>query len=323
VCNNLARHTGFIRTPTADSLWVITAYFNPAGYRRRLQNYRVFRKHLCAPLVTIELSFDGGFALGQEDAEVLVQLRGGDVMWQKERLLNIAMGHLPDSCEKVAWVDCDVVFQKDDWVERAADALERWTLIHLYDHRVNLPREGAPGDPTAAEEIPSAVFKHARGEVTDEDFRCAGAPLRLRSTVGMAWASPRWILDRHGLYDACILGGADRAILGAGLGRFDFGIDALKMTREQTNHYLAWARPFHASVKGRLAHIQGRCYHLWHGDLRDRRYEERLETLEKHAFDPSTDVALDGQGLWKWASRKQALHEDVRAYFASRREDGR
>jgi len=67
-----------------DRLWVITSYFNPAGFHRRLTNYRAFRERISAPLLTVELSFGGGFALASSDADVLVQLCGGDVMWQKD-----------------------------------------------------------------------------------------------------------------------------------------------------------------------------------------------------------------------------------------------
>jgi hypothetical protein len=54
-------------------LWAITSYFNPAGYRTRLENYRRFRAHLTVPLVTVEASFDGRFELGPADADILVQ----------------------------------------------------------------------------------------------------------------------------------------------------------------------------------------------------------------------------------------------------------
>ena len=88
--------------PRADApLWAITAYFNPAGYRRRRDNYRVFRERLQAPLVTAELSCDGNFALSSDDADVLVQVHG-DAMWQKERLLNLALGAVPSACQAVA-----------------------------------------------------------------------------------------------------------------------------------------------------------------------------------------------------------------------------
>jgi len=56
------------------NLWAITCYFNPVGYRRRLQNYRTFRQRLKVPLVTVELSFGQEFQLSSGDADVVVQL---------------------------------------------------------------------------------------------------------------------------------------------------------------------------------------------------------------------------------------------------------
>ena len=108
------------------TLWAITSYFNPVGYRRRIENYRVFRQRLTVPLVTVELSFDGIFQLQRTDADVLVQIHGGDVMWQKERLLNIALQWLPSTCEKIAWLDCDVIFARHDWAELANRALDEY-----------------------------------------------------------------------------------------------------------------------------------------------------------------------------------------------------
>ena len=82
-------------------LWAITSYFNPAGYRRRLANFRAFRARLSVPLVAVELAYGPEFELKAGDADILVQIRGRDVMWQKERLLNLALRSLPDSCANV------------------------------------------------------------------------------------------------------------------------------------------------------------------------------------------------------------------------------
>ena len=85
-------------------LWAITAYFNPAGFHNRLRNYRVFRENLGAPLVAVEFSHEGRFELCATDADILLQIAGGDVMWQKERLLNLALASLPSDCTHVAWI---------------------------------------------------------------------------------------------------------------------------------------------------------------------------------------------------------------------------
>src|SRR5271169_6865582 len=72
-------------------MWAITSYFNPIPYRRRSFNYHVFRRNLDLPLVTVELGFDGRYELTNKDADVLIQIDGGAVLWQKERLLNLAL----------------------------------------------------------------------------------------------------------------------------------------------------------------------------------------------------------------------------------------
>ena len=67
------------------SLYAITSYFNSAKYQTKLNNYRLFHKSLAVPLITVELSFDGEFELTSADADILVQISGGAVLWQKER----------------------------------------------------------------------------------------------------------------------------------------------------------------------------------------------------------------------------------------------
>lgn len=75
----------------ASDLWVITCYFNPLRYRRRLANFRIFRENLRAPLIAVELAYGPEFELESDDAEVLIQTHCKDVMWQKERLLNVGL----------------------------------------------------------------------------------------------------------------------------------------------------------------------------------------------------------------------------------------
>jgi hypothetical protein len=309
----------------AGALWAITAYFNPAGYTRRIVNYRVFRAHLAVPLVAVELSFDGHFELQRQDADILVQIRGDSVLWQKERLLNVGLTYLPGACRYVAWIDCDVIFDRDDWAVRAIDALETFDLVHLFHEAHDLPR-GVDLDRLDHWDAPpsarSVVHKMTAGEAVPHDFFLDNAPIERRPTPGLAWASPRAVLDRHGLYDASILGGGDRLILLAALGKFSYGRRASLRNTRQLEHYLRWARPYHDTVRGRVAHVEGRLFHLWHGIREDRQYRERHRGLEQFEFDPFTDIAKAETGCWRWSSDKSALHAFVKRYFEARNEDG-
>lgn len=321
--DNQVRQAGW-QSPTG--VWGITSYFNPAAYRSRLANYRAFHERLAVPLMTVELAFDGDFQLGPDDADALLQIRGRDVMWQKERLLNVALSRLPNDCTAVAWLDCDVILERDDWPQRALAALDDHVLVQPFDHAYELPRDVLPTDVPRSElepGQPSFARQLAEGALTHgvlEAWRVNGDRTTLRD--GYAWVGRRDVLQRHGFYDARVTGGSTRDLACAALGAFDPLIDGRPMTDAQREHLLCWARSFYASVQGRIGCLEGAVYHLWHGDLEDRRYTVRHTELLSHDFDPSRDIALDEAGCWRWNSDKPDLHAHVREFFAVRREDG-
>lgn len=311
---------GAQRTRDQAHLWAITCYFNPAGYRSRLTNYRIFRRSLKSPLITVELSSAADFALQPGDADVLVQIHGGDILWQKERLLGIALRHVPDRCNYVAWLDCDVVFERPDWDELARLALQRFPIVQLFRRRCNLTRD-AVANGLDLGQIDSSVlsmgYKIVQHQVTADDLRIPGA-----STTGIAWAARAEVLRDHGLYDACILGSGDRALVCAAVGECSSAVDGLQMTAPQAEHYLQWARPFSETIAGRVGYIDGRIFHLWHGALAHRRYVRRFQGLRIFEFDPFVDIAKDASLVWRWNSDKRPMHEYVRRYFETRHEDG-
>jgi hypothetical protein len=306
-------------------LWAITSYFNPVGYASRLRNYRIFRANLAPPLAVVELSLNGRFELRRDDAEIVVQITGGDVLWQKERLLNLTLGCLPEECDKVAWVDCDAIFATPNWAERTDDVLDEFPLVQPFRERRNLSRGAqAPLEISSFFDSisESVAYKIALGEAHADDFRQSEAPLARNSTAGIAWAARRDLLEAHGLYDACILGSGDRAVLCAAMGLFDYGVEAVGMHGRQIEHYLTWAEPFHRAIGGRVGFVDGSVLHLWHGDLSNREYAKRHQGLSRFDFDPFSDITLAPSGCWRWNGSKSEMREYVRAYFESRKEDG-
>jgi hypothetical protein len=306
-------------------LWGVTSYFNPSGYASRLINYRTFKKHLRVPLIAVELSFSGRFELQSDDADLVVRLVGRDVLWQKERLLNLALRALPRECDAVAWLDADVIFESDDWPERARAALERFSIVQLFSERCNLA-QGATRDGSGWTPVqivaPSAGHTIATGKLKRDDLRVSGAYVTGGPTTGLAWVARRSLLDRHGLYDAHILGAGDRAIVCAAIGRFDYWVDAAAANSRQEQHYRAWGEPFFMDVAGGIGSIDGRIFHLWHGDTGDRRYAKRHREFMRFEFDPFSDIAIDTNGCWRWNTVKPEMHRYVFDYFATRKEDG-
>ena len=195
-------------------LWAITSCFNPVRYRLQLSNFRTFRKRLKVPLVVVELSYGDDFELQEPDADILIQLRGGAALWQKEQLLNLALQALPESCRHVAWLDCDVLFSSEDWADSTVRRLERFAIIQLFNNVHYLPSDcSAPCSPTDAELTrPSAAFSIASGIPPTTAIGHAQNTREGSSATGFAWTASRKLLDQHKFFDACILNGGDRAM---------------------------------------------------------------------------------------------------------------
>ena len=308
-----------------NGLWAITCYFNPMGYQRRLTNFRIFRDSLQIPLVAVELAYGSKFDLQANDAEILIQLPSGAVLWQKERLLNVALRALPSSCRKVAWLDCDIFFGSPDWIERANSLLDRFALIQLFRQVHNLGRQWVPGKVCAADveyTRPSAAFSLASGVSA---AMCLGHLLAHRkgtSAAGFAWAAHRDLLDRHSFYDACIVGGGDRAMACAAHRCFDELMQRHYMNGHERQRYITWAEPYYETVQAENAFLDTDIFHLWHGDIDKRKSYSRHEGFQRFQFNPYTDIAIGEGGSWRWNSDKPEMHQYVREYFASRQEDG-
>ena len=101
----------------------------------QVDNFRKFRASVAAQglqMLCVELVFgDSTFQLldassDAPDCEIMVQRRTseGNTLWQKERLLNIALDNLPASVTKVMWLDSDLIFLNDDWVPETAELLD-------------------------------------------------------------------------------------------------------------------------------------------------------------------------------------------------------
>lgn len=301
------------------TLWGMTTFFNPAGYDNKEINYRKFRensKRQQLKLLTVELAFgDDPFRLTEEDADVLIQLRTQAVMWQKERLLNIGLQHLPKDCDKIVWIDGDLIFKDDHWVKKTCKLLEEYNIIQPYSGFVRLPKgvnnfdQGQEKDHEGSIKGMGFVYSLVHGS-----FK-VGNP-------GHAWAARREIFDEIGFYDRLIIGSADKLMAYAFIGYIDVGFKREHNIPMQA-HQGQWMRAASKKIKQSVYYGDGLVLHLWHGDEKDRQHVNRGLILFQNEFDPEKDIKLDNNGCWAWNSEKPELHKNVKEYFWIRKEDGR
>ncbi|GMT99601.1 hypothetical protein KH5H1_37210 [Corallococcus caeni] len=306
-----------------DDTWIITAYFNPCRYATKKLNFDIFAARLKASqakLLVIEMALDDReFELGNDHD--VIRVRGDGVMWQKERLLNLASAQLPASCTKVAWLDCDLLFEDDEWLRQTSAALDSHVVVQPFSHCVRLPRGHLEFRSVGQEEEQitesfAAVYARDPSLARDVTFR-------LHGHTGYAWAARREFLDACGLYDACLTGSGDHLMAHVFAGAPDSPcITATLGSGRYAEHFARWTEDAHRIVGGRLGHVPGCVLHLWHGTIADRRYHQRNQELKAFTFDPMHHLRRDANGLWAWGDAPAELRAWATELFASRNEDG-
>lgn len=299
-----------------NELAAVTAYFNPCRYRSRRVNYARFLEGLkgCGiKLLTMELAFgDDEFEL--EGVPDVIRVRASSILWQRERLLNLGFAELMrQGYTKLAWLDADILFLDPSWPVQLSAALDRWPVCQAFSYvlrhsAVGAPRERHPGLLQHYLETGHFVFP---------------PPLS-----GFAWAFRADLMSRIRLYDRFVLGGAD---IGVAVACFlhegnpsrermwQHLCEHTRLNRWQQESFSRWANRFGKLVRGHVGAIPVGIETMFHGELRDRQYVERVRMLA--AFDPRKDLRLNAEGCWEWATEKPQLHHDVAGYFKARRED--
>lgn len=96
-------------------LYAITSIFNPFNFASRYRLYEKFKKHMSdcgVELFTIELAFGHDpFRVTTPDNPMNMQLRTNQILWHKERAVNLAakqLAHIVPDFQYMAWLDADV-----------------------------------------------------------------------------------------------------------------------------------------------------------------------------------------------------------------------
>lgn len=300
-----------------SDLAVITTYFNPCGYRKRRENLEIFMDTMRRSgimCVTVECAFNGR-PFDLPNSLDVIQVHGAS-LWQKERLLNLAASWLPKNIKNVAWLDCDVLFTNPNWAVDTVRLLETHAVVQVFETCLRLEQDYSLG----TDEVTSfgAIVPNQPHTISCGRFDSHGH-------TGYGWAMRREIFDQVGLYEYAVTGSADHYMAHAIYGDYGHCIEkAVRGDRRQIEHLKEWGAQFHELVQGKFCAVPGKILHLWHGDLKNRRYLSRMHDTTKLGYDPYVDIhAAAGKPFtWHPEMNKPELREYFGEYFESRREDG-
>jgi tetratricopeptide (TPR) repeat protein len=293
-------------------LAAVVSFFDAGVSDARLRNFELFHQSFAragVPLLVVELAFgERPFRLG--GLPDVLQVRGGDLMFQRERLFNLGIARLLDrGFQKLLWVDADVVFEGDDWPQRISRKLDDALLCQAFDRAYLHQLEGDAGS-------------YVPGELSLAASERARSPTGWLGLSGLAWAARAELLTEVPLYDAEIGGNGDLLLLAAAWpeprpprAQAIWELATHRMPAGLRSHYERWARAWSARVARRVGFADGFVQTLFHGPRRARRYGARADVLRAHDFSPLADLAVDAGGAWRWASHKPGLHRAVAGFL--------
>jgi hypothetical protein len=357
---NSGRLAGWIDSDSYGKFIGITTFFNPGRHQNKVDNFRKFRAGVAAQglqLLCVELVFggetsfqlrgadagsndDGNAAEGGDDedadastserqpadCEILIHRRtmSQNTLWQKERLLNVALENLPRTVDKVMWLDSDLIFLNDDWVPETAELLDRFPVVQPFGWMTYLP--SSQGADATIEQLPTLPLGQGVGAI----YHSAGLGLQsfadmcfrsnfLLGHPGFAWAARRDVITAAGFYDRSIIGGGDRIMLNAFTGHY-FGVSR-KMPPAMAEDVRAFGRKLTPLVGPmNVSYTPGVVLHIWHGNRADRDYTHRYQILQTNKYDPVRDVSVNEDGVLVWSTSKPRMHKQVTEYFSNRKE---
>lgn len=327
----------------------LATHFNPTLSARRHKNFHLFAQKLRQQgvyLITVELYADSPLLNGSEVSDFYrsIQLDNYTAkypLWQKERLLNVGLElldspEMPVSCKNVAWIDGEILFKNDKWVESTCEALEsNFTAVQPYEYASKPPRRQCDALIQRAEKKRGKIsFPSVKNKAFDFEDRGE----KPKELTGYAWVANKKKLSQIKFYDRGVIGGGDSFFLSAVQNDYsseDFNTTvisagALKVPK-LIDHYKKWAENVYTVFENKIGFpvksASSPVLHLWHGDATNRRYASRWEILQEHDFNPETDVVETEQGFLSWSEslkndeKRGKLINSVHRYFEMRLED--
>lgn len=309
----------------SGSFWCIVPYFNPMGWQSRYDNFCVFYERLLQQNVNVLIGevalHDRGFQLQHviNDDHLAFQLCAPHIVWHKESILSLLLSRLPTDCDKVCWIDADVLVQNDDWVEQISNALNMYRVVQGFSWCGMLPAGVEDVDNIGIHSFPTGfqdchkAYSYVSGVLHSEP-QYNGQP-------GMLWAARRSVLEQIDFYRHCVLGGADYLTARAMVYQhYDPKICEL-FSRFHLSTYFPWAQLCAEAIDFSINYVSNIIYHLYHGKIQNRGHSQRLQLLRELEFDPRLDIYQLDNGLYNFTDVGGRFVDRTKQFFTQRAEE--
>jgi hypothetical protein len=240
-------------------------------------------------------------------------------IWVKENLINLGIQSLNTDWEYVCWLDKDINFLNPNWDIDTINKLKEYDIIQPWS-RVQFLNKSYEIDMLRSNEKSSVFiesFYQCPDKEKDKGFLSYAKASQLgygrSGHPGHAWAINRKFYEKiGGLFDRCIVGGADSFMVVAMDETFNVPHLAIKELYED------FFQTYVNKTRGtKVGYIEGTIVHYFHGEIVNRNYYGRFNILN-NKIDLKNDLGYSNNGTLM--INKPNIEKDILDYFYSRKE---
>jgi hypothetical protein len=298
-----------------NDLYLIIPYYNYFNNFYRQKNLQIFLKRYSKvnnlKIILVEGIFEKQNPL-QDYSNIAwkhIKYNIPQKIWVKENLINlIIQNHLTKNAEYISWIDGDILFMDNDWVNQIILSLKQYDIIQIFNHAADLKKDNL------------VCFNKEDLIKTHNSYLFNLINKKLENGhTGFGWAINRKFYDKiKKLWDYNIIGSGD-SITARSAGQSLSEERIFKKNSLNLIYSLKYAQEiydyYNQFKDAKINYLNSSIVHLWHGDWDSKKYLSRHEILKKYNFDTSfLDYNPDGVIYIK----NTDIIKDIEDYFINR-----
>jgi len=302
-----------------EYLYVILPFYNFAKAKRRTQLFLQFleryKKLSTIRIIIAEATIEEEFQLPtylKDSVYMHLKYKLESPFWCKENLINVAVSklyHFSPNWQYVAWIDADVTFLNQNWVQDTISNLKKYDFVQLFEDAFYMNQINEP-------------IEIKKSFAYDYNLNLEECKNSSNFKHGLAWSCTRWAFERmEGLLDINIVGSGDSFMIHLFLNNLESWIMTYKIFNMSESYFnlLRRKQRFFQRSNFKLGFTNGNLLHNWHGERKNRKYVERFSIL--NGFDPQLDLIRNSDGILNLSDRGKRMKNEILKYFVERRED--
>lgn len=306
-----------------DILYIVISVFSPYGRDIRTKLAQEFIDRIetlqknghPVQICVIELLYStqkNFLKVSNSDFHLQIQYKHDIYLFNKENLINVGVKKLlPPQWKWMAWVDADIEFKDEFWVEKTIKLFKsgQYDVLQLFSICRYLSKDNTPQE-----------YFHSSISLLYNSHLLKNKKYR---HPGFAWACSRKAFDKmEGLFEYAIIGGGDFIMEACFTNRFHI----IEKKFNENPEFLNYIRNFYEKVKDFTYNFLNILIeHHYHGERKNRMYINRNEIILKNKFSPEKDMIKPFENLGfsilvPTIEFYEKIESKIKEYFQSRKE---